>query len=268
MHTEPIESLGDLAEMSEEEGLIEETLKGNSESFGELILKYEPSVYRLAMLRVRNKADAEEIAQEAFLTAYQKLGQLSDRNRFGAWLRAITLRECAKWFRATKRDRETGRFEDGDGSDPEQAAPDLQVENENPFDLAGLIRDLPAGMRAAARLCLEEEIEPTKAAAMLGLKPGTLRKRFYDARAKLQRSIVQKAEQQAQLELLPRYFDQLCICRCEKAQAAQKGGEDRVEQLKNCGCGCMEKARQEAATKAKQAAAEPQKSGKEKQEKK
>jgi hypothetical protein len=41
---------------------------------------------------------------------------------------------------------------------------------------------------------------------MLGLKPGTLRKRFFGARAKLQRAIVQKAEENGQLDLLPKEF--------------------------------------------------------------
>jgi RNA polymerase sigma-70 factor, ECF subfamily len=231
----------------DEEGIIEKTLKGDHQAFGELIQKYERDVYGLALLRVRNRADAEEIAQEVFLTAFRKLGQLNDGKRFGAWLRAITMSHCALWFRSVRKERKD-KF-DENNQFPEQFTAEIHLAGQDPFDIEGLIRELPPGMQAAAMLCLEKELEPTAAAGILGLKPGTLRKRFHAARAKLQRSIVQQAEEKGQLDLLPRDFAKLCICRCEKAQTAQKGGENRMNQLKNCGCGCMEKGRQEEGNK-------------------
>jgi RNA polymerase sigma-70 factor, ECF subfamily len=95
----------------DEERIIEETLKGNNQAFGELIMKHEPSVYRLALFCLRNGADAEEIAQEVFLASFRKLGQLRERRHFGAWLRAITLRHCAMWFQCAKKKDNDHQFD-------------------------------------------------------------------------------------------------------------------------------------------------------------
>jgi hypothetical protein len=88
-----------------------------------------------------------------------------------------------------------------------------------------MIQELPEGLRAAAVLCFEDELSPSTASAVLGLKPGTLRKRLHDARAKLQHQIVEKAEKEFRIHLLPKDFAKRYVCRCKKAQE-EKARED------------------------------------------
>ncbi len=82
--------------------LIEAALNGDPKAFEGLVRKYQSVTYALAVARLQDAAAAEEIAQDVFVCAYQKLGQLRDTSCFGAWLRSITLRQCGMWLRSKK----------------------------------------------------------------------------------------------------------------------------------------------------------------------
>jgi len=86
-------------EMSKEDDfLIARTLDGEREAFGELIKKYQGVIFGLAFHFVKNYADAEDLAQEAFLKAYQKLEQLKAQEKFSSWLRQITANLCRNFM--------------------------------------------------------------------------------------------------------------------------------------------------------------------------
>jgi RNA polymerase sigma-70 factor (ECF subfamily) len=65
---------------------------GNREAFGELVTRYEAVTYAIAMRRLRDHAEAQELCQEVFVKAMEKLHQLDAPEAFGSWLRSITVR--------------------------------------------------------------------------------------------------------------------------------------------------------------------------------
>jgi RNA polymerase sigma-70 factor (ECF subfamily) len=65
---------------------------GDRAAYGELIERFRPTVYAVALARLRNPAEAEELVQEVFLHGMKKLGQLRDPACFAGWLRQITVR--------------------------------------------------------------------------------------------------------------------------------------------------------------------------------
>ena len=65
---------------------------GDREAFGELFERYRPTIVALALRRVRNADEAEELAQDVFVQAMQKLHQLRVPDAFGGWLRQIVHR--------------------------------------------------------------------------------------------------------------------------------------------------------------------------------
>src|SRR5215475_7931457 len=65
---------------------------GDRTAYGELVERFQPTVYALALARLRNPGEAQELAQEVFIHAMQKLGQLRDAQCFAGWLRQITVR--------------------------------------------------------------------------------------------------------------------------------------------------------------------------------
>ena len=64
-------------------------LAGRRDAFGLLVSRYLPLVYAVAYARVGNAADAEDVAQETFLRAFQGLESLHEQRKFGAWLLTI-----------------------------------------------------------------------------------------------------------------------------------------------------------------------------------
>jgi RNA polymerase sigma-70 factor (ECF subfamily) len=72
--------------------LVQRARAGDRAAYGELVERFRPTVYAVALSRLRNPAEAEELAQEVFLHGMKKLGQLRDVHCFAGWLRQITVR--------------------------------------------------------------------------------------------------------------------------------------------------------------------------------
>src|SRR5271157_631210 len=72
--------------------LVLQAQAGDRAAYGELVERFQPTVYALALTRLRNPAEAQELAQEVFLHGMKKLPQLRDVQCFAGWLRQITVR--------------------------------------------------------------------------------------------------------------------------------------------------------------------------------
>jgi RNA polymerase sigma-70 factor (ECF subfamily) len=72
--------------------LIARAQTGDRAAFGELVERFQPAVYAVALARLRDPNEATELAQEVFIHAMQKIGQLRDPHCFVGWLRQITVR--------------------------------------------------------------------------------------------------------------------------------------------------------------------------------
>jgi RNA polymerase sigma-70 factor (ECF subfamily) len=72
--------------------LVDKAKAGDRAAFGELVVRFQNSVYAMALARVRNPTEAQELAQEVFVHAMRKIPQLRDPRCFAGWLRRITAR--------------------------------------------------------------------------------------------------------------------------------------------------------------------------------
>ncbi len=82
--------------------LIQRTLAGDESAFGFLVDKYKGSVHALAYRKLGDFHIAEDITQDTFLKAYQKLSTLKDPRRFPGWLYVIAARCCISWLRQNR----------------------------------------------------------------------------------------------------------------------------------------------------------------------
>src|SRR5260370_40348776 len=71
---------------------VERARAGDRIAFGHLVERFQSTVYAIALARLRNPAEAQELTQEVFLHAMRKLDQLREPNCFAGWLRQITVR--------------------------------------------------------------------------------------------------------------------------------------------------------------------------------
>ncbi len=86
-----------------ETGLISRVLSGDHEAFYELVRPYERAIYFAAMGVLNNAADAEEVAQEAVLKAFNNLSKFRAESKFSTWLIQITINEARMRFRKDRR---------------------------------------------------------------------------------------------------------------------------------------------------------------------
>jgi RNA polymerase sigma-70 factor (ECF subfamily) len=72
--------------------LVERAKTGDREAYGELVIRFQNNVYAMALSRVRDPLEAQELAQDVFVHGMRKLPQLRDPRCFAGWLRRITAR--------------------------------------------------------------------------------------------------------------------------------------------------------------------------------
>jgi RNA polymerase sigma factor (sigma-70 family) len=92
--------------------IISKCLNGEPEAFGFLVDKYKESVYAFAYAKLRNFHDAEDVAQEVFIKAYQKLHTLRHWDSFLAWLYSITSNLCKMQVRSQSKRPDNEAIED------------------------------------------------------------------------------------------------------------------------------------------------------------
>lgn len=87
--------------MSRDEDIvwIDQVLKGHSQAFGRLVDKYESFVFTIALRILHNRNDAEDVAMEVFVKAYQGLGKFNRRSVFSTWLYRIAYNTSISAFR-------------------------------------------------------------------------------------------------------------------------------------------------------------------------
>ena len=87
---------------NEDAQLVNQFLTGDEDAFTRLVKKYQKSVHALAWRKVGDFHTAEELAQDTFLKAHQKLATLKNPNQFAGWLYVIADRICIDWHRKRK----------------------------------------------------------------------------------------------------------------------------------------------------------------------
>lgn len=96
---------------------IEAVRKGNVSAFSVLIERYQDMVYSLALKLLKNTEDAEEMAQDTFIKAFQKLDMYEGKSKFSTWLYSITYNACISELRKRRiqfSSLEEQRFSDQD----------------------------------------------------------------------------------------------------------------------------------------------------------
>jgi len=108
---------------------VERTLAGDRDAFRALVERHSRNVYRLAYRMTGNQHDAEEVVQEAFLRAYQKLSQFAARSNFGTWVYRIAANYAIDRMRQKK------------GEDANRAQPARATEDGLEMDLMSTVPD-------------------------------------------------------------------------------------------------------------------------------
>lgn len=155
---------------------------GERGGFGARVGENQRRVFQIAYGVLGNSADAEDVAQETFLRAYQKFSSLREAEKFRAWVNRIAFRLALNRQRGQRRRmardtawhvEEVGTTVDGAKNAERQVMLD-QLRRE--------IEDLPEKLRSVLQLSIVEEMEAEDVGAVLGIPAGTVRSRLHTAR--------------------------------------------------------------------------------------
>ena len=191
--------------------LIEEVLKGNIASFGVLVRRYQGVVYGLAYHIVKNFADAEDLAQEAFIQAYLELRQLRDPSRFPGWLRRITRNTCNMWLRRRHIDHVSLDEAKEKGSAGPALVHDVETEIERKELCDAVLKaisSLSDKNRLAVTLFYMDGLSYKQISEFLEVPVTTIESRLHKARKQLKVGMVQMVEQDfSRKKLGPEFAD-------------------------------------------------------------
>jgi RNA polymerase sigma-70 factor (ECF subfamily) len=158
-----------------------------------LVREHQPMVFSLAYHFLRDRARAEDLAQDVFLHLHQKLHELESPDHVRFWLRRVTAHRCIDESRRAK-------WRNGPGLDQ---LPEPRVSaHESDFLRDEVLRKLVASLPEKARLVVilryQEDLEPTEIAEIVGLPLGTVKSQLHRALAVLRRKL-QRTDQKVAL---------------------------------------------------------------------
>jgi RNA polymerase sigma-70 factor (ECF subfamily) len=164
--------------------LVARALAGEKRAFEELVRRHLRSAHAVALGVLGNPADAEDVCQDAFLTALEKLEECRDPQRFAAWLMRI-VRNRALNFRASRSLRQGVPLEEAaeksGGENPEREA----ERSETRERLLAALSGLPESQREVVLLHDLEGWRHREIAELLDTSEGAVRVRLHEARRRL-----------------------------------------------------------------------------------
>lgn len=159
--------------------LVRASLEGNRTAFAELVARHQDAVFGLAVGMTRNREDAADMAQEAFIRAYGKLGQYNPEYSFKAWLLRICANQTKNLFRSRMRRR---RVEELHLKEAEVAG---SAETPDYAELEAALAQLPPKLAMPLRLKHMEGLAYEEVAQVLGIGVSTAKMRTLRARNQL-----------------------------------------------------------------------------------
>ena len=154
------------------------------------LLAYQETVFLICLGFTRNHWDAQELAQEAYLQAHQRLAQLRQPDAAKAWLCRITRNLCVDQIRRQKWRRFFGAFEEHHNEAPNRQTPEtLLLASEQTRRVKTAIEKLPAKLREVFVLNAYGELPYAEIAQVLGIKIGTVMSRLSRARTKIKQEL-------------------------------------------------------------------------------
>ncbi len=172
--------------------LIEQVLSGRRECYRPLVEAYQRKVFVLAASMLRNNTEAQDLAQEAFITAYQNLHELRDKTKFGTWLYGITRNLCYAALR--KKQIEPEPLDDIPPSQYNNVVPMRLASNDGEDLLESLLarlEKLPEKYRTLLRMKYMDDLSYQEIAEMLDLTVDIVRSRLFEGRRLLREGMEQ-----------------------------------------------------------------------------
>ncbi|MGE3512715.1 MAG: RNA polymerase sigma factor [Vicinamibacterales bacterium] len=183
---------------STDEELVARSIRGDADSFNELILRWERPIYALAYRTIGREEDARDVCQETFLRAFRALPGFRGQAKFSSWLYRITLNLCRDWMRRQRRAPFVQVPEDKDpvemaaAAEPSEAIEDLVARRDLARIVERVMARLPEEQRTAILLKEYHGLTFQEIADLVGCPLSTIKTRLYQGLTVLRRELAKE----------------------------------------------------------------------------
>jgi len=191
-------SANDAAALTDEQ-VVQRVLEGDKAFFELLMRRYNRRLFRVSRAILRNDAEAEDVTQEAYVRAYQHLGQFEGRASFSTWLTRIAVHEALARIRRQKMHEEIDAMPESqrDGLEELSSSRNSPEENASSNEARLLLEQsfdaLPDPYREIFMLRDIEGMSTLETAEVLGISEVNVKTRLHRARALLRKELYQRA---------------------------------------------------------------------------
>jgi RNA polymerase sigma-70 factor (ECF subfamily) len=177
----------------DEQELLRRIKAGDTSACAVCIESHSPSLYRMALRVVRDDAEAEDVLQETFLSAFKAIPYFDGRSSLGTWLYRIAYNTALMKLRS-RRDALSLDDDAGDAmplqiASPDHSPDDVIVEHETAQMLGDAINTLPSTLREVFVLREMENLSTLETAQKLGISEGAVKVRLHRARQTLRKNL-------------------------------------------------------------------------------
>jgi RNA polymerase sigma-70 factor, ECF subfamily len=217
--TAELAQFGLRAETNDDLELVQASNNGDVAAFEQLVKRYDRKLFRIAQSVTHNREESQDAVQEAFLKAYQHLGDFRGDSQFSTWLIRITLNQSLMKLRKLRRTKEMS-LDEGFGIDEDVLPREVIDWASNPEQLYSVselrniliktIEELRPILRAVFVLQDLEGLSTVQTAEVLSLSQSAVKSRLWRARLQLRERLNQyfgKSGESAQVE--PTFYKRL-----------------------------------------------------------
>jgi RNA polymerase sigma-70 factor (ECF subfamily) len=159
--------------------LILRARRGANDAFGELVTRYQTAVFNVCYRMLHERGEAEDLAQETFMRAYDRLHTFDLEREFGPWIRRVAANLCLNHLEAQKVTAPLDEERDAD----ESARPEKQVEvKERSAQVRTALASLPPHYRAVVELRHYQELSYDEISAELNIPLSDVKSHLFRAR--------------------------------------------------------------------------------------
>ncbi len=167
--------------------LVAQTLNGNTQAFSSLVERYQDYVYTIAVRIVKIREEAEEVAQDSFIKAFEALPTYRGEAKFSSWLYSIVYRKALDRLRKNNRSKSLELVEElteGESESVENALHFLELKERNEI-LQKCLDELPEGDAAIISFYYFEELSVKEIAEITRLGEDNIKIKLHRSRKKL-----------------------------------------------------------------------------------
>jgi RNA polymerase sigma-70 factor (ECF subfamily) len=178
-----------------DEELVARSIRGDADSFNQLVLRWERPIYALAYRTIGREEDARDVCQETFLRAFRALPAFRGQAKFSSWLYRIALNLCRDWVRKERRTPVVSAPEDADlmelmaQREPSESIESLVVRKDLTRQVSRAMAALPEEQRIAIVLKEYHGLTFQEIADLVGCPLSTVKTRLYQGLTVLRREL-------------------------------------------------------------------------------